>query len=62
MREKVEEMGLCHPYIATNGATIMEGSKAVVRKQFPIAQFREVANFAGHLVCLFCIPLTVKSG
>ncbi len=49
MREKVEEMGLCHPYIATNGATIMEGSKAVVRKQFPIAQFREVANFARTL-------------
>lgn len=49
MREKVAEMGLCHPYIATNGATIMEGDKAVVRKQFPIAQIREVAEFARTL-------------
>ena len=49
MREKVMEMGLRHPYIATNGATIMEGNKAVVRKQFPIAQFRKVAEFAKEL-------------
>lgn len=49
MRGKVAEMGLCRPYIATNGATIMEGSKAVVRKQFPISQFREIAEFARTL-------------
>lgn len=49
MRGKVAEMGLRHPYIATNGATIMEGSTAVVRKQFPIAQIREVAEFARSL-------------
>lgn len=49
MRDKVAEMGLRHPYIATNGATIMEGGRAVVRKQFPIAQIREVAEFARTL-------------
>ena len=49
MREKVAEMGLRHPYIATNGATIMEGGRAVIRKQFPIAQIREVVEFARTL-------------
>ena len=49
MRGKVAEMGLCHPYIVTNGATIMQGGRAVVRKQFPIAQIREVVNEAKRL-------------
>lgn len=46
MREKVAEMGLRRPYIVTNGATIMQNGQAVVRKQFPIAQIREVVNAA----------------
>lgn len=46
MREKVAEMGLRRPYIVTNGATIMEGGRAVARKQFPIAQVRKVAEAA----------------
>lgn len=40
MRSKAMEMGLLHPYIATNGATIMDGPSAVVRKQFPILPIR----------------------
>lgn len=37
MQEKAVQMGLRHPFIASNGATIMDGDRAVMRKQFPIA-------------------------
>ena len=40
MQSKIKQMGIRHPYIATNGATIMNGSCAVMRKQFSIAPLR----------------------
>lgn len=44
MREKVAQMGLRHPYIVTNGATIMDGGRAVLRRQFPIRPLRELID------------------
>lgn len=44
MREKVAQMGLRHPYIVTNGATIMSGGEAVLRKQFPVKPLRQLAQ------------------
>lgn len=44
MRSKVAQMGLRHPFIATNGATIMDGDRAVLRKQFPIRPLQELVN------------------
>lgn len=49
MRTKVQEMGLFHPYIVTNGATIMEGERAIVRRQFAIKPFQPVAEMAKAL-------------
>lgn len=42
MREKVARMGLRHPYIVTNGATIMDKGRAVLRRQFAIRPLREL--------------------
>lgn len=39
-------MGLRCPYIASNGATLMDGPRALRRKQFPIAQVRTILQTA----------------
>lgn len=55
MREKVAQMGLRHPYIATNGATIMDKGQAVLRRQFAIRPLRELATvcYAAGMSILF---------
>ena len=49
MQSKIKQMGIRHPYIATNGATIMNGSCAVMRKQFSIAPLRQVLEHCREL-------------
>ncbi len=49
MQSKIRQMGIRHPYIATNGATIMNGSCAVMRKQFSIAPLRQVLEHCREL-------------
>lgn len=46
MEERIEKMQLKTPYIANNGATIMQGRTALMRKQFPIKGLREIAELA----------------
>lgn len=49
MKPKIQEMGISHPYVATNGATVMDGENVILRKQFRILPFRNVANLAREL-------------
>lgn len=44
MRPKVAQMGLRHPYIVTNGATIMDGDRVLATKQFPIKPLHAWVN------------------
>ena len=44
MREKAAQMGLRHPYIVTNGATIIDGDRAVLRRQFALRPLRELVE------------------
>lgn len=55
MREKAAQMGLRHPYIATNGATIIDKGRAVLRRQFSLRPLRELigACYASGMSALF---------
>lgn len=49
MGSRIQKMGLKRPYIANNGASIMEGEKPLMRKQFPISDIREIVPVAEEL-------------
>lgn len=49
MCTRIKNMELKRPYIANNGATIMAGEKALMRKQFPISDIRHVVSVAEEL-------------
>ena len=55
MREKAAQMGLRHPYIVTNGATIIDGDRAVLRRQFALKPLRELVEecYAAGMSVLF---------
>lgn len=46
MAPLVEAMGVTCPYVCSNGATIMDGTTAVARKQFPVSTARAIIEFA----------------
>lgn len=46
MRDKILKMGIVRPYIATNGAVILEGDTVIRRVQFSIWPLRAVLDLA----------------
>lgn len=44
MKERIAQMKLRRPYIANNGATIMQEGQYLLRRQFPIAGLREISE------------------
>lgn len=46
MEPLVRRMGISCPYVASNGATIMQDQKALLRKQFPISDIRHILEKA----------------
>lgn len=63
MREKVAQMGLRHPYIVTNGATIMDGDRAILRRQFSIRPLRGLVEecYAEGMSVLFTFEGTERT-
>ena len=63
MREKVAQMGLRHPYIVTNGATIMDGDRAILRRQFSIHPLRSLIEdcYAEGMSVLFTFEGTERT-
>lgn len=55
MRVKAAQMGLRHPYIATNGATIVDKGRAILRRQFAIRPLRDLtaACYAAGMSVIF---------
>lgn len=49
MDQRIRKMELTRPYIANNGATIMQGDTALLRKQFPISDIRHIVPRAEEL-------------
>lgn len=49
MADRIEKMQLKCPYIANNGATIMQESKTLMRKQFSIIGLKDIASLAYDL-------------
>lgn len=49
MKERIAQMKLRRPYIANNGATIMQESQCLMRKQFAISGLREISEKAHQL-------------
>lgn len=49
MESRIRKMNLTHPYIVNNGASIMEGNRALLRKNFPISDIRDIVPVAESL-------------
>lgn len=49
MKKRIAQMQLRRPYIANNGATIMQENRCLMRRQFPIAGLRAISKRASEL-------------